>query len=82
MSAMARSCFALSGISLVSVANIREQLVVYNEFVSALLERDSVNLLALDLSGNIVGVDLDYVVVALFLALEYLKSLTARNLER
>ena len=54
--------------------NIREQLVVYNEFVSALLECDSVNLLALDLSGDIVGVDLDYVVVALFLALEYLKS--------
>ena len=55
--------------------NIREQLVVYNEFVSALRECDSVNLLALDLSGNIVGVDLVYVVVALFLALEYLKSL-------
>lgn len=49
--------------------NIREQLVVYNEFVSALLECDSVNLLALDLSGDIVGVDLDYVVVALFLLL-------------
>ena len=48
--------------------NIREQLVIYNEFVSALLECDSVNLLALDLSRNIVGVDLDYVVVALFLA--------------
>ena len=54
--------------------DIREQLVIDNKLVATLLEGDSVDLLALDLRRNVVRVDLDYVVVALLLALEDLEG--------
>ena len=55
--------------------NICEQLSVYLKVVSALLEGYAVDLLALRLLGNVVGVDFYYIVVAFALGLENLESL-------
>lgn len=49
---------------------IREQLSVYLEIVSALFKGYAVDLLALRLLGNVVGVDFYYIVVALAFGFE------------
>ena len=55
--------------------NICEQLSVYLKVVSALLKGYAVDLLALRLLGNVVGVDFYYIVVTLALGLENFESL-------